>query len=244
MNIRTKIQKYFYPDWPEMGTMQEWGQWHKKAKQRPIAYWLTSTMPRWFSVKGMQLHDKKMWFKYRLQKRHKYHLIDTKLEPNYYEIETRMLHGMFSLLVDYVEIEKASLQRILSNNNESDSEAGLRYLDWEIGLVHDDYPDPKLKGKPTPQAETAKKVKELYLWWTVTRPNRKDLWDDEYVDKYMKNTRQSKDLFDMWSEEETDEEREARTAFYKRKEALEDAYDAEDTEMLIRLIKIRKQLWT
>lgn len=44
------------------------------------------------------------WFRYRTTRR--YFLVNTGLEPNYYDVDTRMLHACFSLLVDFVEKEK------------------------------------------------------------------------------------------------------------------------------------------
>lgn len=103
------------------------------------------------------------------------------LEPSYYDIDTRLLHGMFSLLVDYVEIEKANLERLFGDEglydrpcfrkwyyriyrkirklfvNISSRDLGLAYLDWEISNL-----DPSF---PANQRDYAKEVKELYLWW-------------------------------------------------------------------------------
>jgi hypothetical protein len=43
------------------------------------------------------------WLRYRLLKRHRYHLVDTGLTPGYYDQDNRMLHACFALLVDYVD---------------------------------------------------------------------------------------------------------------------------------------------
>lgn len=47
------------------------------------------------------------WFAHRFCNRHKYNCVDMgkTLKPGYYEIETRMLHALFTLLSDYVERE-------------------------------------------------------------------------------------------------------------------------------------------
>lgn len=52
-----------------------------------------------------KLTDLKWWLNYRFNPNHKYHLIDTKLSPSYYDIDTIMLHGMFALLDRYVDEE-------------------------------------------------------------------------------------------------------------------------------------------
>ena len=53
------------------------------------------------------LKNIRYWFKYRLTDR--YNVIYIKsLEPNYYDTDTRLLHGMFQLLTDFVEEELGS----------------------------------------------------------------------------------------------------------------------------------------
>ena len=37
----------------------------------------------------------------------KYHIVDTKLEPGYHESDTLVMHSVFSILVDFVEMQKA-----------------------------------------------------------------------------------------------------------------------------------------
>jgi len=247
------LQQIFYKDWPKSASMDDWAIWHKEAKKRKVAYWLSRTMPSYFRVKGMQLYDFKMQFKYRLQKRHRYHLIDTGLGYGYHEIENRMLHGMFNMLKDFVEIEKAQLHYVSynfdKNSKPSKREAGLLHLEWEIALTHDtDYSnhmgDPELAGQPTDQALNAQKIKDLYLWWVDTRPQRIDPWDEEFKRRKENKEEVKLDFYEMWGTNQTDEEKEARSKFLDEKQAIEDAYMKEDDEMLIELTKIRRSLWT
>lgn len=50
---------------------------------------------------------KKMWHWVLYRTTHKFHIIKLKtLEPGYYDIDHRMLHACFQLLVEYVEKEK------------------------------------------------------------------------------------------------------------------------------------------
>jgi hypothetical protein len=245
-NIRDLFKNRCYPDWPKSSTMEEWAAWHKIAREKKLCYWLSTTIPTFFSVKMMQLNDVKYWFKYRLQKKHRYHLIDTGLSPKYYEIETRMLHGMFNILKEYVEIEKATLHYLSIEKGDvkpSKRQAGLNHLEWEIGLTYDDYPDPELAGKPTLQAEGAQQVKDLYLWWMDVRPNRIDPYDDDYMKAKVESRKGKKDFYDLFIDR-TEEEKAAQLAFWDKKQAIEDAYDKEDEEMLKVLVSIRQSLWT
>ena len=92
---------------------------------------------------------------------------------------------------------------------------GLRYIDWEISL-----------GEESPcQSEYAQKVKDLYIWWKDIRPARNEPWDDPEMDDYEYTTPEWKKLAD-------------------KAEDLEQYYYDEDTEMMLKLITIRKGLWT
>lgn len=51
-----------------------------------------------------RLDNLKWWFLHRTVD--KYHVVDTGLEPGYYDVPERMLHACFQLLVDYVEKEQ------------------------------------------------------------------------------------------------------------------------------------------
>jgi len=228
--------------------MEEWAAIHKEERRKPFCYWMSNTVPTYFGVKLMQLADIKHGFNYRFIKRHKYHLIDTKLGYGYHEIENRMLYGMFSLLVGYVEIEKAQCHWLSLENDAvrpSPRMAGLAHLDWEIGLTHDkDEMDaidkPYLAGKPTPQAVAAFKIKELYLWWEDERPNRTDPWDEYELDS---ERNKDESIFEMMANR-TEKEKKEFNAIMRKREKLEKKYDNEDEKKLIELIKIRQSLWT
>ena len=153
------------------------------------------------------------------------------------DLVERLLICNFDALVDFVEIEKANMQRTLVKDvkfkfkNGRSREAGFAYLDWEIGLKYreNEVGDRKdLIGNPTPQAECAKEIKELYLWWTETYSNREDLYKTKNKYGCYGELISTVDL--VYSYEEIDK--------------MEEQYDKEDDEMLIRLMKIRKGLWT
>ncbi len=225
------------------------------------------------------------YLEYRVYRRFNIIKLNT-LKPGYYDTDTRLLHGMFNLLVDFVEIEKANLERVFGNDlynrpcfgkryyrmyrrierlfkSPRSPEEGLRYLDWEINSSDLDM--------PPNQREYAKEVKELYLWWKNTFLTRKDEYDEvgltyfwEKMDEKYKNLAKDsstnitwlyhrsfryfiKDSDDLgWimesilSEEEKAKEKELLNQCW----ALEKKRYEEETEMLIRLIKIRDGLWT
>ena len=151
----------------------------------------------------------------------------TSLKPGYYDTDTRLLHSMFDLLVQFVEGEWARQQL---DGMLYDGEIKLKwcetrkhylkvhknellaaYMTWvkslgpeEVALIDD-----KLE------------VVALYEWYRHLRPYRKDPTD-------------------LWVELKGAGDKEAM----KRSVELEAAQEADDTEHLIRLVKIRGRLWT
>jgi len=245
--MKLNLRKFFYPNTPFSATMEVWAEIDDEERKKPIIYFLVRQVPRWFRVKKMQLRDIKYWFLYRLIKKHKYHLVDTGLKPNYYEIDMRMLHANFNMLKEYVEVELAGMQ--LWRKEETDNDwisdpvkAGIEHLDWEIELVYEDDSgiDLELVGKPTHQAIAAKEKKALYLWWVNERPARIDPWS---VYNLGDNSEKEGSFFKRMTKR-TPEQKEKSMEAFEKKQQLEDQYFKEDTEMLIRLIKIRNSLWT
>ena len=230
------------------GTTEEWAEWHKKAREKPLCNFIANTFPTYIRVKLMQLNDVKYWFKYRLQKEHKYNIINTGLKPGYYENDERILHGMFNLLAEFVEIEKAQCYYIWGdgNNNTCPKTAGILYLSWEAQLVHDgEYmcKDEDI-GKPTQQAITAEQVLELYTWWIDTRPARKEPLElVGFYDIDRRGQVGNESVMEMLAYR-AQEEKEETSKAYDKADIIEKEYEDEDTEMLIKLIKIRKALWT
>lgn len=128
---------------------------------------------------------------------------------------------MFDGLVDFVECE-----------------SGMDSLEWQAKLTGKDWDyeedDPGYNG-PVPQALNAREIIELYKWWKEIRPKRIDPYDasgwnayseDKSIDELIEtHTQEINDMMTMTRSVERDQE-------------------DEDTEMLIRLIKVRGAMWT
>lgn len=219
--------------------LKEWDKWgDDQKKKRPFRFWLSDTFLDkvqnfiYFPCdiyREIKHHIRNRWID-------KTHYIKTGLEPGkYHEIDTRILHGLFTELVDYVEVELAHLSKWDSNKkykfkNGRCVEAGMDYLDWAMSLTYgSDFHYEKsheLYSKPTPQAEASKEILDIYTWWK-NRDNRPDTHEESGWSKYY----------------ESDNQKEKEKAF-KKLNKLEEKYDKEDEQMMIRLIKIRKHLWT
>jgi hypothetical protein len=105
--------------------------------------------------------------------------------------------------------------------------------------------DKKGEAKPTGQAISAKEIKELYLWWTTTYPNRPDPYDASGWTEYCEASRVANGGKLSWSGSgKSPELKKQSDKSLKLLQKIEAAYEKEDEEMLIRLIRIRQSLWT
>jgi len=239
----------------------EWKVWHSTTKaERPFAYFITETVPDKFDdfVKFFTKPINDLRYGFRVRVFDRYHVIQTGLKPGYNDCDTRMMHGMFNLLVDFVEIEKAWMHVIWDKDERKkhqypwwsigwthfktfrNPQAGIANLKWEMTL---DSPTIAPHERSPAQAQAAREIWEIYHWWKFARPARPDPYDASGWTEHCELLRQQgKDLFDFGAE--TDEERTRGSDCLARCREIEEAYEAEDDKMLIRLIKIRKSLWT
>ena len=212
----------------------EWGAWdiwHEEAKKKhPFRYWVADEflgyMQDFVNFPMDIYHTIEVYIRNRFID--KTHCLKTGLKAGeYYDLDTRMLHGLFYELVELVETDYAYMgawgeKKKYKFVKGRCPEAGLDYLDWAINLTYGDdhgfLKDDKLYGQPTEQAKVAQKTLELYNWWK-NRDNRPDPYELFTEEKDGKN-------------------------YYKKIGKTEESYDKEDTKMLIELIKIRGGLWT
>jgi hypothetical protein len=252
------------------GTGKEWDEWDEKAKAaHSFRYWLAEegldkiqTVIMWPID---QLYNIKYWINNRFVT--KTHALTSNLKKGqWHELDTRIMHCLFDELVNHVEIELAASNfrwdeearnkyktpfwaigwfRWRSYRN---VEAAMDYLEWASNLrwsedeVGED--DPAV-GKLTYQAEGAREIRELYLWWKNVYPNRPDPMDVSGWSEFCDRRREDREGGVLsWLEDKTPEEAEESRQILDRCRELEEQYDNEDTEMLIRLIKVRQRLWT
>lgn len=249
------------------GTGDEWKDWKIKAKTKhPIRWWIAEEGLDHIQDVVMYIPDKLRDIRYYINNRFitKSHALTAHsrdIKPGKWcDVGDRFIFCLFNELVDFVEIEQAwhtviwdeELRKQFKPNKRRlwgwrvwrSREAGLHHLDWAAGLTWNDEwvdkADPNY-GKPTSQALAAKEIKELYLWWTEVRPNRIDPHDASGWSDYCDNKRaRGIDLF----ETDPDENREEVRNILDESHTLEKYYYDEDEEMLIRLIKVRNDLWT
>ncbi len=239
---------------PGAATSEEWDSWHK-ANTGKWGYWLAEEGLDILQDIWMFIPDVYRNIRYYIRNRFidKTHYLDTKLKKgSFHEMETRLLHGMFEALVDFVEYEKANMQRWSSDEKFKlpNKAAGLAYLGWEISLK-DEGVGEAVHVAHVRQSEAAKETLALYYWWKYTRPLRKEpgeavgLWEFQKAmrDKYCE------DGDNIWgilgrSKDYTAEEQAENDRLFQASNDEEVRQYNEDTEMMIRLVNLRNTLWT
>ena len=247
---------------PYAATLREWKEWKLQAKaDEPFKYWLVETVPDWFEDRWRNITKPYNDLRYALRCRvfDKYHVINTGLPPGYADCDTRMLHGMFNLLVDYIEVEKAWMNVVFNKDLRHKTktpwwsigwtrfksfrnvEAGLAYLNWEMTL---DNPNLDVNERSDSQAKSAREQLALYKWWKEVRPARPDPMDASGWTDFCEKLRVNHGNDDTLDLIKTPEEEIECKAVLEKNRQIDQAYEDEDTANLIRLIKIRSSLWT
>jgi hypothetical protein len=121
----------------------------------------------------------------------------------------------------------------------------LAYLEWASELRMDDK-DPN--SEYTLQARNAQEILTLYHWWVDVRPLRDDPmiasgWS-ALCEQRRARSKDDDDLDWLGGGDETPQERQRTSEILELSHQIEADHDAEDEEMMIRLIRIRHALWT
>lgn len=257
-----------FADWlrgtkkPGSASGKGWRLWREKAKKaHPFRYWLADKgldkMQDVVLFPADAIHAGKCYIRNRfIDKTNALTAHRKHIKPgDYSNVSYRMLPCMFDTLVDFVEMEKAWMMKIsdpdkyklpwwqkikaIRLNLKPDKKLGMEHLEWEAALT---YTENGVE-KPTPQALAAREIIDLYIWWTEVYSNRPDPMDASGWSAYCELHRKSGyDLFD--DTPITPEMEEMKDAAHKSSSELEELYENEDTEMLIRLVKVRRSLWT
>lgn len=225
----------------------EWGAWDEYyadlKKRKPIRYWITE--------KFLKVLQDIVYYPYDIYNevngyiRNRYidksHMINTGLKAGgYHEIDTKILHGLFNELVDYVEKELAHLSlwdttKKYKFKNGRCIEAAYDYFKWQNNIKEKDENGRRVL---TIQAKDSRKIQKLYEWWKNKRPNRPDPYEISGWNQCFKNDDE------LFGSKVNTLLSKAQDKVIKKLYKIEESYDNEDTEMLIDLIKLRHSLWT
>lgn len=237
-----KLKNWLNFNSPDSATWEEWREFNREFKNKaPVRYWFSKQFLPSFRNRYRRITD--LGYELRYRTIDKYHVVNTKLKPGYYDADTRMLHAMMSLLVDYVEIELATCdlhcdqsatwkERFIAKHNPNwrNAKRGIRYLNENSDEL------------------TNKKALSIYQWWTLEYPKYERM-QSELLDH---NQDESLDNYELLFIASDDPEIEARyqshqtskKAMYDALHALEDTQRKTTQSMLHKLIDIRESLWT
>lgn len=255
--IKLKIKEFkhwmaFQP--PYALSAEAWSSFRKEFKQKaPIRYWIHHDFRKKVTLPIKWKYEKIIdWFRYRTTDR--YHILDTGLAPGYYELETKVLHVNFNMLKDFVEVETAWKYLIWHDEERKElknfwiyrkvpfahnwfrsPKHGLKHLEWETTL--DDPSLPPME-RSEAQAVNAREVLALYNWWVKDRPARVEI----PFARLPRNDDDDDDIFSVLDRNSPGYKEFSKSCDEREEQSKE--WDKEDEEMLIRFIKIRKNLWT
>jgi hypothetical protein len=248
-----------------------WDAWGDSARQKhTIRYWIAEEgldlLQQFVTWPVRKIYDIKYYINNRwVTRTHSLTAHSRDIKPGTWcDVGNRFLPCLFNELVEFVEVELAWWHIVWDDaaakkykspfwargwfrwRTWRNKRAGLDNLAWQMKLVHGDNDgvgeDHKLYGKPTPQAEKAKEIYELYFWWTVTRPARPDPYEVSGWTAVCERARElngGKLTFKTPPELKKENER-----AHKLLSKIEEQYETEDEAQMIRLIKIRHGLWT
>ena len=257
-----------------VGTAEQWDDWTTAAQMKHnFRYWLAeeglSHLQDFVTWPIRKIYDVKYYINNRwVTRTHSLTAHPRDIKPgNWCDVGNRFLPCLFNELVDFIEIEKAWSHIAWGSKEDRAkyappfwasgwfrwrtwrcSQAGLDHLEWEMTLTNSEWCDPENPdyNKPTLQAVNAKELKELYVWWKEVYPNRPDPHDasgwSEYCDR--KRQEHGETGLSFMKESKDPELRALGDAALAKTHEIEQAYEEEDTQMLIRLVKIRGSLWT
>lgn len=227
----------------ELGRWEKWKE--KTQRDHPLGYFLTETLPDLLDAIWKAITDPYYNTRYYIRNRfiRKTHVLRTDCKPGeYMDTDEKIVTALANAVIDFVEIELA-YKSLWCGTEESKAavwkngrcpELGLAHLAWEMTL---DDPNLDVTDRCDSQAAHAREVHAIYAW-AKTRNDRIDPhtaggWM-AYCDKYPDT---------LWEEKTAEQEEEADAALKKVRE-IEEQYDQEDRDMMIRLIKVRKSMWT
>jgi hypothetical protein len=210
---------------PKSATMEEWNQYHRDAKAK-------NALIDWVAGKGLTKLQNLVYFPHdviyavRIYFTNRFidkaHYLPSRLTPGeWYDIDHRMMHSMFEALVDYVEVEKAWM--VIAND-----ETGKYKTPW--WTAHHLLRWGRLPRGPEAGLE--------HLNWEMSLTGE----DQRHADI----AKEQCALY-MWWKYERDlrvEPYDLKHLTHEQRYTLHQKYEQEDEQMMIRLIKIRKSLWT
>jgi hypothetical protein len=256
------------------GTSEEWCEWEIRAKRDyPIRYWIAEEGLDYVQKVVYAIPDTLHSIKYYVNNRwitrtHSLTAHSRDIRPGTWsDVGNRILPCLFNELTDFVEVELAWWHLAWSPEERPKynmpwwavgwwrvrtwrcTQAGLDNLEWQRNLrwKEDEVgADFKGLGELTPQAKNAQEILDLYTWWNTTYRNRPDPHEASGWSAYCNACREEngEGVMSMFKKDKNPAIKKQGDKALKLLQKIEAAYEKEDEQMMIRLIKVRHALWT
>lgn len=231
------LKKLGYPR-PKSATMEDWEKWKKEYQILfpPLFsfFEFTRSIGTFFYKLNRRIKDFFYILRYVFIENYYTVRIDNSKysKYSYHDSDELLLYSNFQILVDFVEIELASMQQICFKEDR-----GLKYFlkgIWVLGIFLKSQRNSELGLKYLNSKNIGdKEIKELYLWWTKIRFKRKSPIDISGWTKVCNDERKGKFV--------TKKEKRKALSLCRR---IEIQHEKEDRNMLVKLIDFRGRLWT
>ena len=262
----TKLKSGTSEEW------EEWEA--RAKRNYPVRWWLAEEGLDYISNVVFFIPDKIYAAKYYINNRwvtrtHALTASSRDIKPGTWrDVGDRFLPCLFNELQDFVEVELAWWHLVWADKEARAKydapwwrfgwwnvriwrcpQAGLDNLEWQRNLIFDDEwmdkNDPNY-GKPTPQAIKAQEILDLYKWWTEVYRNRPDPMDASGWSAYCDACRDELGggVMSMLKQPKSNALKKQGDKAHKLLHKIEQQYEKEDEQMMIRLIKVRHGLWT
>ncbi len=244
---------------PGSASWKEWKRWKIEARAaHPWRFWIAEKglgkLQDFVTYPVRAVYDVKYYINNRfVTKSHALTAHPRDIKPgNWHDVGNRFLPCLFNELINFVEVEQASHHIAWADKEERKKydapfyargwfkwrtwrspAAGLDHLMWAASLEED--------GVPTKQAKDAMEILALYSWWTKDRSSRPSPGAISGWDELCSRDRS---LDDILGEDDSKILRAAKSQALNTYNDIETKYEQEDEDMMIRLIRVRRGLWT
>jgi hypothetical protein len=193
-----------------------WDDWEEKVKEMmPVRYFLVEELVPWFKLQWRKyVTDPVYWLKCHFLKSHRYHMLDLRQPAN-------KEFGFPAYKYGWIDSDtKISYALLNILNTFVKDEMPHKYCPSEEEVIA----EPHMQHQRSAWLET----KAIHYWWNVERLRQQKTHDE---------------LLHKWSEAHKVNAPETQQLWDEMKKA-EQALEDKEEEMLIRMIKIRRSLWT
>ncbi len=157
----------------------KWQELKKRVRTRSV----------WRRIKYFVYHDLYWGFRHRFIPRNQYNVVRFPIPHGYYDIDYRLLHAVFELFKQHIELEREGLAGL---------EASIKY--WRE--VYDKGPQGEEDYEfryALPEAQRLENMRQIYVYWTQDRAKLEEEWGAIDIESrlYNKDNEMMKRIIDL-----------------------------------------------